>query len=255
MELFYNFDMKNITIDVHFDFTTDTPSFWESYWNDEMGGVCADPDSKSKTLQLYHQFIWSKPLPNGELMELNKGYGSNYLTWKQFRFGSDSIIASFRYEKYRWMIRKVMDCLPDYQKFIEDFTRKSYTIGGVIIFPKMKGSINQARGCNPLICDRFDLTLECIRKYYNHENSPMYEVLLKNKDFFDLFVDFKGYVDYFYLQDLVNDDYTKVCFWLGDGEFEKNPFPKSVEEYFAWISKQLEFVEKRNARIKKSLEE
>ncbi|MGN1096255.1 MAG: DUF6994 family protein [Christensenellales bacterium] len=141
----------------------------------------------------------------------------------------------------------------DYKKFIEDYTRKSYTIGGAIIFPKMKGSINQMRGCNSHIRDRFDLTLECIRKYYNNEESPLYETLLRNKDFFDLFVEFKGYVDFFYLQDLVSEDYSTVKFWIGNGNFETNPFPKTVEEYMLWIDRQLDFVKKRNDRISSSL--
>jgi len=33
-----------------------------------------------------------------------------------------------------------------------------------------------------------------------------------DKEFFELFVDFKGYIDYFYLQDCVSYDYSKVHF-------------------------------------------
>jgi hypothetical protein len=44
------------------------------------------------------------------------------------------------------------------------------TIRAYIIFPKnridRKHTINQARGVNILIIDRFDLTLECIRLFY-----------------------------------------------------------------------------------------
>jgi hypothetical protein len=45
------------------------------------------------------------------------------------------------------------------------------TIGANIIFPNNridgKHTINQARGVNSLIDDRFDLTLECIRLFYS----------------------------------------------------------------------------------------
>jgi hypothetical protein len=45
----------------------------------------------------------------------------------------------------------------------------SYTIGGMMVFPGNaidgKWTINQARGCLRKISDRFDLTLECIRRY------------------------------------------------------------------------------------------
>ena len=238
-----------MNIDTDFDFTSDTPNYWNGFWNDNiLGGGGADPDAKSKTLQTYHQILWSKPLPNGEKINLKTGNGSDYLTWKNFKFGSDSILASFRYVRYRKMLEEVSKKIPNYQDFIEDFIHRTYTIGGSIIFPK-DNSINRARGVNPLIKDRWDLTLECIRRYYKNESSPLFETLIKNKDFFDLFVDFKGYVDFFYLQDCVSSDYQSVIFWIGDGDLSKNPLPETVDEYLMWIEKQLNFVEKRNDRI------
>lgn len=241
-------------IDVNFDFTTDTPGYWENFWKDEcgIGGGANDPDASSKTLQSYHSLLWSKQLPNGQYMKLSKGNGYNYLTWDRFRFGSDSILASFRYVKYRRMLDEVRKAIPNYKIFIENFLRSSYTIGGSIIFPK-GDSLNRARGCNPLIKDRWDLTLECIRRYYNNEKSPLYDVLLKNKDFFDLFVDFKGYVDFFFLQDCVTSDYNAVIKWIDNDNFMENPLPKSVDDYILWINKQLEFLKKRNKRIENSL--
>ncbi|MBE6900813.1 MAG: hypothetical protein E7479_09205 [Ruminococcaceae bacterium] len=245
----------DIVLDVNFDFTSDTPNYWKDFWSDitGIGGGNSDPDIFSPTLQKYHQILWSRQLPNGEKMCLSIGSGSNYLTWNNFRFGSDSITASFRYKKYKYMLEQLTKVIPNYQNYMETFIRKAYTIGGNIIFPKTN-SINRARGINSEICDRWDLTLECIRRYYNNEKSPLYETLVLNKDFFDLFVDFKGYVDFFFIQDCVSSDYSSVLFWIGSGSFEKNPFPKSAEEYMQWISKELEFVEKRNNRIKEYIE-
>ncbi len=238
-------------IDTSFDFTSDCPHYWDGFWENRGGlgaGNC-DPDSSSKTLQKYHCTLWSKELPCGERMSLSCGTGPNYLTWKNFRFGSDSIIVSFRYEKYRDMIKKIEKAMPDYKSFVENFIHMTYTIGGMIIFPKHNGSINQRKGSNPLIRDRWDLTLECIRRYYRGENSPLYDTLLWDKEFFDLFVDFKGYVDFFFLQDCVTDDYSTVRTWLGNSKFEEDPLPKTVEEYKVWIDQQLIFLRKRNARI------
>ena len=238
-------------IDVNFDFTTDTPRYWDKFWDSDPILGCAgnDPDSKSKTLRLYQQKLWSKPLPNGEYMELSLGEGSDYLTWKNFCFGSDSIIVSFRYQKYKKILEEVFHAIPAYHLFMETFLRKAYTIGGEIIFPKMKGGINQSRGCNIRIKDRWDLTLECIRLHYLGKESPLSEVLKANKDFFDLFVDFKGYVDFFYLQDCVSEDYEKVTFWLEHNTFVPNPLPKNCEEYLKWIDLELRFVKMRNERI------
>ena len=41
-------------IDVNFDFTTDTPRYWDKFWDSDPILGCAgnDPDSKSKTLRL-----------------------------------------------------------------------------------------------------------------------------------------------------------------------------------------------------------
>ena len=245
--------IKISDIDPTFDFTSDTPHFWDNYWSGDsiLGHAFADPDSESKTMQLYHQLLYSRVLPNGERMDLTAGGKAEYLSWRDMCFSSDSIIVSFRYKKYRNMLVQFIDSVEEWQTFIEKYVKASYTLGGEIIFPKRRGGINQSRGCNPKICDRWDLTLECIRKYYSNEESPLTSVLTEDKAFFDLFVDFKGYVDYFFLQDCVTDDCKSVDFWLESDNFKDYPFPKSKEEYYLWIKRELEFVKKRNTRIEK----
>ncbi len=214
-----------------------------------MGGGGSDPDINSGTLQRYHQMLWSKKLPNGEFMELKAGSGPYYLSWKDFRFASDSIIISFRHSKCRELLEAVRASMPDYKRFVEAYIHRAYTIGGAIIFPKHRNSMNQRRGCHPLIGDRWDLTLECIRRFYRGEDSPLYETIQADKAFYDLFVDFRGYVDLFYLQDCVNDDYSSVKIWLGKGDFCESPYPQTVDQYIHWMNTQLDFLAKRNARI------
>ena len=138
----------------------------------------------------------------------------------------------------------------DYKSYYEGLLRKSYTIGGMIIFPKHPGSMNQRKGTNRIISDRWDLTLECIRRYYEGEDSPLYKTINNDKEFFDLFVDFKGYVDYFFLQDCVSDDYSKVKIWCGEGLLKDSGLPNSTDEYFQFIDNEFDFLEKRNKRIK-----
>lgn len=239
-------------IDVNFDFTTDTKGFWDGFWerNDGLGAGGADPDSRSKTLRLYSQLLWSKPLPNGEVMELEDGRSKFYLRWKDFYFSNDSITASFRYYDNRPFLEKVKNAVENYHQYVESYLHKLYQIGGEVILPSSVMGINQTRGFNSKIRDRWDLTLECIRRHYNGEDSPLKAVLDKNKSFFDLFVDFKGYVDFFFFQDCVDEAYSKVNLWLETPLFIKNPIPKTVEEYREFINKEIVFVERRNRRIK-----
>lgn len=238
-------------INVNYNFTNDIRDFWNNYWKDNeiLGNQKYDIDKLSKTLTEYHKTIYSKKLPNGMYLNLKNSNSGNFLLYNNIQLSNDSITTSFRYKNNLTMLYKIKEHLKDYHKFIEDYFNATSTIGGNILFPKMKQSINQSRGINYYIKDRFDLTLECIRLYYQNEYSPLYNVLLGNKDFFDLFVDFKGYVNFFYLQDLVTADYKKVIFLIPDNNFTDNPLPKTVEEYLQWIGNQIEFVNKRNKRI------
>lgn len=220
-------------IDIDFDFRSDA------------GGY--DPDAYSPTLKKYHRLLWSKRVPAGGELVLDK-YLNNTSPLGAFAFSSDSIIHSFaRWKRYQHIISEVP------AEDIDSFVRMSYTIGGMLIFPRNRvnglHTINQTRGTNPLICDRFDLTLECIRRYYNGEESPLYDCLCRYRPFFDLFVDFKGYVDFFLLQDMVSEDYSDVRFFHPFEEFKENPLPPTVEVYMRYREKAMVFVRNRNKRI------
>lgn len=232
-----NSDSKKFFIDTTFDVRDDTPPG-------------KDPDSCSPTLRKYHQLLWSKDLPCGQKLELDDklmGYMGNTQYW----FSGDSIVHSFsRWAKYQHIIKQIDPAV------IENFRHIGYTIGGDIIFPanvpagKGKMSMNQRRGILVKICDRFDLTLECIRRYYLGTDSPLYSCICDFKPFFDSFVDFKGYVDFFLLQDLVTDDYSGIKYWYPfSGEFYSNPLPQTPEEYLTYVDTVLDFLAKRNARI------
>lgn len=238
-------------IDVYFDFTTDTPHFWDGFWERKDGlGYCGnDPDSHSPMLRRYHSILWSRELPNGRRMELEEWYLPDYLKWNNMRFASDSITTGFRYERCRPLIEEVADSVEDYRGWMESVIRRTYTIGGSIIFPKHMNSVNQCRGSNPQIRDRWDLTLECIRRFYSGESSPLSWCLEQDRGFFELFTDFRGYMDFFLLQDCVSKDYEEVNYWIDTEPFVMNPFPKDVDEYMRWIDRNLDFVKKRNARI------
>ena len=247
-------------IDVWQDLTEYTPKFWDGFWErgSGFGSGGADPDSRCNLARTYHRLLWSRTLPNGEKMLLEEGRSRFYLRWKDFYFGSDSITASFRYYRNQLLLHQVAESVGDYKGFVENYLRRSYTIGGMIILPSgpPQEGLNCARGFNPRIKDRWDLTLECIKMYYENapkELNPLRKSIYEaehtpNQEFFNLFVDFKGFIEFFFLQDCVDED-CKVIHPIPTTLFETNPVPKDVDTYLSYISSELDFVRKRNARI------
>ena len=139
---------------------------------------------------------------------------------------------------------------------LETFRMIGYTIGGMMLFPGnrigRKMTINGARGFHPRIKDRFDHTVECIRRHYRNEPSPLSEALRRYADFFGLFRDFRGYVEFFLLQDLVTEDCSAVKFLTPFENFTTSPLPASIEDYRAYRQRAIEFIEARNHRILQS---
>ena len=227
-------------IDTSFDFRSDSNG--------------KDPDAYSPTLRSYHRFLWSKQLPIGERLEIGEInsaliYRFNMQTLK---FGSDSISNSYIGTKKIAHLNGQIN-----QAEFEEFRDKGSTIGGYLIFPSEreggKMTINGARGFNRKIADRFDLTLECIRLHYQRREHPLENTFGSpiNKFFFSLFKDFEGYVDFFLLQDLVDYHYERVNFFTGTkNAFAGSPIPDTAAEYREYKMGTLEFVRRRNQRIR-----
>jgi hypothetical protein len=214
---------------------------------DANGG---DPDSTSPTLRKYHKFLWSKTLPSGEHFELQENINRTYL-WHSsslgnFSLGSDAITHSYKnHKKKKWLTSQ----LPEEVQELYDL---GSTIGAYIIFPnkqiERKNTINQARGVSRLIDDRFDLTLECIKRYYNNQSNPLEDTLVRYKEFFQLFVNFKGYVEFFLLHDLVNKK-EEIDFYLPFDNFQSPPEFKNVKDYIEYKNSVMHFIRCRNQRI------
>ena len=138
---------------------------------------------------------------------------------------------------------------------LDSFFNLCTTIGGLIIFPSKqvnrKMTINGSRGVNHRIQDRFDLTLECIRRFYLNETSPLTETFERYRSFFKLFDNFKGYINYFLLQDLVEEDFLKIKFWHPFVSFDNSPLRSNLNEYYSFKENVIKFVTSRNERINK----
>lgn len=96
------------------------------------------------------------------------------------------------------------------------------------------------------------MTLECIRRFYLEEESPLSKTLTNYKDFFDLFVDFKGYIDFFHLQDFI-DQPERIEFSLPFDNFNRPPLPQTVDEYKRYKSQTIDLMKRRNERILKQI--
>ena len=124
-----------------------------------------------------------------------------------------------------------------------------------IVFPAHKKNgftINQARGVSRIICDRFDLTLECIRRFYKGEQSPLYDTFTRYKDFFDLFITFRGYIDFYMLQDFIGEE-EQINFSLPFDDFNRPALPQTVDEYKQYKNHTINLMNSRNKRILESI--
>jgi hypothetical protein len=225
-------------IDIAFDLRTDADG--------------KDPDSHSPTLRRYHRLLWSKPLPSGACFDLSDTTPGVYLhhssTLGEFFLSSDSVMQTFT----RWpALKPITEQLSESEN--EAFMTIGYTIGGMMVFPgnqiDRKQTINVARGFNRSISDRFDLTLECIRRHYSDLGSPLAVTLSRYTDFFALFGDFRGYVSFFLLDDLVTEDLS-VKFFMAFDDFRPPSVPRDVRNYKEYRRRSIEFIEARNHRIK-----
>jgi hypothetical protein len=226
----------------------DTSFHFES---DANGG---DPDRASPTLRRYHQILWSKPLPDGTPFTLDANTPHSYLHHTsargEFFLSSDSIVHSYR-SAYRDQIGALMDQVPP--EHVAQVYDEGSTIGAYILFPgdrrDRKPTINGTRGMDRKICDRIDLTLECIRRHYAGQDSPLSAALGRYRDFFELFGSFAAYVDFFLLNDLVTSDGATIRWYLPFDDFVRSPLPQTLDEYETYRQASLGFVRSRKRRI------
>ena len=216
-------------------------------YSDARGG---DPDSTSPTLRKYHKILWSKPLKSKSKFDLTDNKSGTYLYHNselgEFFLGSDAITHSYKnHKRKQWLIKQI-------PKEVDELFDTGSTIGAYTLFPNNridgKHTINQARGVNSLIDDRFDLTLECIRLFYLGQQSPLFDTLLRYKFFFDLFDNFLEYIKFFLLDDLL-DDKQNIKFYLPFDGFKTKPTFSDIDEYLVYKNRVMNFIESRNKRI------
>lgn len=211
-----------------------------------------DPDSHSPTLRRYHRLLWSKPLPDGRPFELHAGRArSPCLVYEadgtRIVLGSDTIAT-----RHRKKLSHLYAQLP--AEVNDAFRQRAYTISGFMIFPVTQGSINQNRGTHPRIQDRWDLTLEAIRRFYEGGASPLTTTIDRYASFFALFDSFDGYINHFHLRDFVDASGAVRILLPFDRVEPADPFelpvlPSDLPTYVRYLLESLELFEARRLRI------
>ena len=235
----------------------DTPHYWDGFWSDPILGKridsSVDPDLVSRSLFEDSISIWgSLSLPDGAHLQLSEHNQRNVMRLNDpdMFLSIDSITASFRgRNQCPGLLERIYQNLgPDqWHWYIEDHLRRTYTIGGSIVFPRHRNSINQIRGMNRNVHDRWDLTLQCIKDHYDGKDSPIGWCISQDKGFFDIFNSFENYVDFFLLNDCVESDYSVIDWMPG------TVLPRTEEEFFGYMEAQGDMVEKRNERILRAM--
>lgn len=230
-------------------------------------GQDRDPDAFSPELRESHRLLWTKPLPNGQPLELSARLWSDYLRVTSpagdWTLGSD-LVATIH-----------ANAMPTDSEGLDGYANRHVcdlcTIGGYIVFPNQlahqvpthaspaprRWSINQARGMERGISDRFDLTLEAIRLLFEDTvdlaENPIGDVLEAYRWWFDLFGHgadgFLAYADFFFLTPMLDTHGRVQPFEPLTLAFEDALPRQDAGAYRAYIDAQRDFVSHRNALI------
>jgi hypothetical protein len=226
-----------------------------------------DPDAYSSELRDSHQRLWTKPLPDGRSLEVSARLWADYLRVTSlpgdWTLGSD-IIATIH--------PKAMPVdSQELQGFGNGHVCEFCTIGGYIVFPNRiaqqvppqpnpavrRWSINQSRGMDGRISDRFDLTLEAIRLLYEGTvdlpQNPIGDVLGAYSWWFDLFgygiEGFLAYAEFFFLTPLLDPQGRVKPFAPLTLTFDDALPRNDATAYRAYMAAQRDFVVRRNELI------
>ena len=194
-----------------------------------------DPDATSKKLYEAHEFLCKL-----QGLKVSISEDNDYelvIDGKNIRLSSDSIMSiywhwsgkRYPYKNMQEIIEKISSELQKkseynkrnipFKEFIKSYLQKANTIGGFVVFPKhYLPTVNTERGRSGKIRDRFDLTLECIRRAYQYgdfyceDDNPLFGISEEDKEFFRMFGSFENYAKFFCL----NGSYDGKHNWVNE---------------------------------------
>lgn len=225
-----------------FSHADEVPGFWEEARrnNYKKGNNRTDCDARSGRLcEQMMEWLNSRRLPDGSILELTRR-GKELVTADGIRLAGDNMFTRFTARIPD--ITNALEQKPgeDRETFQQGIIRNGWRIGAEIPFPRHRNSLNQMRGFSRRIMDRFDLTLDCIRSFYDDVPSPLTWVLESDPAWFDHFVDFRGFVDFFLLNEWVNSSYEVI-----DQSKTGTVLPQTVKELEHWLFRMEELTDAR----------
>nr|WP_145907466.1 hypothetical protein [Faecalibaculum rodentium]AMK53802.1 hypothetical protein AALO17_06680 [Faecalibaculum rodentium] len=122
------------------------------------------------------EWLNGRRLPDGSILDLTRRR-KELVTADGIRLGGDNM--------FTWFTGRILDITnaleqkpgEDWETFQQGIIRNGWRIGARIPFPRHRNRLNQMRGFSGRIMDRFDLTLDCIRSFYDDVPSPLTGVL------------------------------------------------------------------------------
>lgn len=219
-----------------------------------------DPLVASPTLRAYHLLLWDKPLPTGGHFSLrDESECGDYLVHEsvldRFSLASDTCVP-------RWTTWSSSGLDGLAETIPPRYDRVAHQMGAMLLLPRNSpgefrgSSVSHDRMTSGYIADRIDLTLECIRLHYLQRSqpsavgdNPLSSTLARWADFFELFGDFTGFVDFFLLNDLLASDGESIDFLLPFDGFTWWPLPRDAQEYAAYMDRIVSFVDARHCRM------
>ena len=258
-----------------------------------------DPDAYSEKLYKFHKFLWNKREQRSVEVKWKNYIPAYELNDETFRLGSDSIINIYWHRTSVDMpdkniknnrsalegkIGELENSKDDrenkrfysehyslYKEFIWHYLQYANTIGGFVVFPRHENpTINTKRGFGK-IGDRFDLTLECIKRYYKDKErsktnyNPVFSTLNnehieEDKYFFGMFKTFENYAKFFCLsgeRNWVNENGQVLNLFdntsLDNYDFSQEPLPTKADQWWTFYDNIMKRLDARNKQIEKLL--
>jgi len=139
---------------------------------------------------------------------------------------------------------------------VRDYSRRvplpSLELGGVLLIERFgDADVHEMDSVEGIIDQSPEQENEDFRNNESPlEENPLEPTLSRYADFFALFGDFRGYVTFFLLQDLVTDEF-RVKFFMPFDDFRPPSAPKDIGTDKEYRRRSIEFIEARNHRIQR----